>query len=339
MTSRMITKGVSSTSLLLLCVLSQACSTTQNPVDPSPESPGALEESPGALEVSISVTGTRPDSDGYAVAVSVGEGDPPSRTVGSIGGTVRFPDLPPGPHSVRLESLAPNCSVAGTNPRQITIAAGGTSQVGFAVFCPGPGAVLVKTITTGGDLDNDGYTIAFAASSTREVQVGANDSLLISEEDLPPAASWFVRLDGIAANCWIASPYRSTLQLAGDATTRIEFSVECMSWIDFNSGTIYERVTPQSSEALSYHGTQSERYILHHADSIFRLQYVSGRYGTFEYPGSYVRSGPTILFVFDNPGWVATGTLTGDSLFVQYNFDANMSGFEDAVFVRSQGAP
>lgn len=304
---------------------------SQNPVDPSPEVPGIL-------EVSISTSGTRPDADGYAVSVSVGAGDPSLKTVGPMGGTVRFPDLPPGTHSVRLESLAPNCSVRGLNPRQFTIPAGETLQVGFAVFCPGPGAVLVKTITAGSDLDNDGYVIAFGAASARkEVPIGANDSLWISEENLPPGASW-VSLEGSAANCWTASGRWRTLAIRGDATTRVDFSIECMPWVVYNSGVTYDRVSPHSSATLSYHDTLSERYILL-SNNRFRLQYVSGRYGTFEYLGAYDSSGSTISFAFDEPGWHATGTLTGDSLFVEYNDWASLSDFENGVFVRSPGAP
>jgi len=307
----------------------------QDPVAPSPQNPSP--EVPGILEVSISTSGTRPDADGYAVAVSVGAGDPSLQTVGPMGGTIRFPDLPSGTHSVRLESLAPNCSVQGGNPRRITIAAGATLQVGFAVFCPGPGAILLKTITTGSDLDSDGYIITYGSSSTsEEVTIGASDSLWISEEDLPPGVDW-AALDGIAGNC--SSPGRwRTLLIRGDTTTRLEFAIECMPWAVYNSGIVYERVSPHSSGTLSFHDTLSERYILL-SNGKFRLQFVSGNYGTFEYLGRYHSSGSTISFAFDGSNragpWDAVGTLRGDSLLVQYNPVMSLADFEDAVFVRS----
>lgn len=307
---------------------------SQNPVGPSPQNP--VDPSPevtGILEVSISTSGTRPDADGYAVTVSVGAGDPSLQTVGPMGGTIRFPDLPPGTHSVRLESLAPNCSVQGVNPRQVSIAVGGTLQVGFAVFCPGPGAVVVTTVTTGSDMDSDGYTLVFWASSTREeIPIGASDSLWISEEDLPGARS--VVLEGIAPNCWSALGQGRTLSIRGDATTRVEFSIECMPLAVYNSGIIYGRVTPHYSATLSYHGTLSERYILL-SNGMFRLQFVSGNHGTFEYLGAYHSSGSTISFMFEEASWYSTGTLSGDSLSVEYNLDASLSDFEDGVFVRS----
>ena len=301
----------------------------QNPVDPSPQVPGIL-------EVSISTSGTRPDADGYAVAVSVGAGNPSLQTVGPMD-TIRFPDLPSGTYSVRLESLAPNCSVQGGNPRRVTIAAAATLQVGFAVFCPGPGAILLKTITAGSDPDNDGYVITYGSSSTSEqVTIGANDSLWISEEELPPGVDW-AALHGVAGNC--SSPGRwRTLQIRGDTTTRVEFSIECMPWAVYHSGIVYDRVTTHHSATLSFHGTLSERFILL-SNGKFRLQFVSGNYGTFEYLGTYHSSGSTISFAFDSSGragpWSATGSLRGDSLSVQYSFLMRLDDFEDGVFVRS----
>ena len=166
-----------------LFVLAWGCEASNGPSGPSSQNP--VPEVPGILEVSINTSGTRPDADGFAVAVSVEEGDPPLQTIAPMGGTVRFMELPSGTHSVHLESLAPNCSVQGLNPRQFTLAAGQTRQVVFTVFCPGPGTVLVKTTTTGNDLGSDGYVLAFFAESMRqEVPIRASDSLWISEEDL-----------------------------------------------------------------------------------------------------------------------------------------------------------
>ena len=96
----------------------------------------------------------------------------------------------------------------------------------------------------------------------------------------------------------------------------------------------YDRVTPHHSATLSYHGTLSERYILL-ADGMFRLQFVSGVHGTFEYLGTYHSSGSTVSFAFNGSTGYAAGTLSGDSLFVRYDIDMILSDFEDGVFVRS----
>jgi hypothetical protein len=43
--------------------------------------------------------------------------------------------------------------------------------------------------------------------------------------------------------------------------------------------------------------------------------------------------------VFEEEDWKATATIIGDSLVVRYNFDANMSGFEDGTFLLKEGVP
>lgn len=319
---------------LCVAILAGGCDIASGPADQDPLHPiDPTPQVPGILEVSITTNGSKPDADGYAVAVSVEEVDSPLQAIGPMGGTVRFGDMPLGSHSVRLESLAPNCSVQGRNPREFTItAAGQTVQVGFAVSCPGPGAVFVKAVTTGDDQDDE-YVVVFQAGSTQKaVPIGANDSLRIGEEDLPAETSW-ASIEGLADNCRAVGGSYRTVAIRGDATTRVDFSIECMAWTVYSSGIVYDRVSPHSGVMLSVHGTVSERYILL-PNSRFRLQLVSGRFGTYEYLGAYRDSGSTISFVFDSSGWYATGTLTGNTLSVRYNDWASMDGFEDGDFVR-----
>lgn len=99
-------------------------------------------------------------------------------------------------------------------------------------------------------------------------------------------------------------------------------------------GITYDRVTPHHNATLSHHGTLSERYILL-TDGKFRLQFVSGVHGTFEYLGTYHSSGSTVSFAFNGSTGYAAGTLSGDSLFVRYDLDMILSDFENGVFVRS----
>ncbi len=95
-----------------------------------------------------------------------------------------------------------------------------------------------------------------------------------------------------------------------------------------SSALIYERVGVPCSGELT-------RFALYD-DSTFELQYADG----FEYPGTYsIRSGE-ISFNFDaDARWSATGSVRGDSLFVQYSVAASLSDFEDGLYVRSSGTP
>ena len=213
--------------LLILCpILIVRCSTEEVLVGPElPDPPAA------ALDVEIDVAGALPDADGYAVIVTIqGEGDRPGEQAAASGGTIRFPALPPGTHAVRLESLAENCRVTnGSNPRLVTLVAGVTRRLEFAVFCRGPGTLLVHTVTRGMDTDSDGYTVAFEGESTRWERIGANDTLRIGEQELPPGGQWNVRLTGIDENCLTASPNPALVTpFLRDTPSQLVFSVVCL---------------------------------------------------------------------------------------------------------------
>lgn len=209
-----------------------------SPVGPEPPvEPGPAV--PGALEVTVTVNGTRPDPDGYAVVIVLASEDTPGPgvPVEPAGGTVRFSELEPGSHSVRLENFAANCSVVGGSARLFTIASDRTSRVDFVVRCPGPGALLVKTVSEGVDLNPDGYALAIEATSVRDERIGANDSLLIRAEDVSPEPVWFVRLSQVPDNCLLQSEVTPgqaivssdplQVRLMGDATVRVTFTAAC----------------------------------------------------------------------------------------------------------------
>jgi Tol biopolymer transport system component len=188
--------------------------------------------------VTVTVNGTRPDADGYAVVVTISSQDGPGERVESTGGTVRFGDLEPGSHSVRLEDLAANCSIEGGGARPFKIASDRTSQVKFSVWCPGAGALLVKTVSQGVDLNSNGYALTIEATSLRDEHIGTNDSLHIRAEDVSPQPVWIVRLSQVPDNCLIQSevtPVQATVsseplkvRLLGDATVRVTFTATCL---------------------------------------------------------------------------------------------------------------
>lgn len=119
-----------------------------------------------------------------------------------------------------------------------------------------------------------------------------------------------------------------------------------MKWSDFEDGvfvrlapepprpaTLYERVSPSSYPATY----PAQRYVLCE-DGAFSLKYrdpASGRLLFGEYTGSYSRNGSAVTFDFDGDDrWKATGTISGDTLTVEYNGVMSLSDFEDGVFLR-----
>jgi len=223
---------LSATTLVAIAAGCDSQRSVDDPVGPEPE---AL----GTLQVTVAVNGTQPDPDGYALVVTLAsQAAPVSEHVESTGGIVRFFDLPAGSHSLRLEDLAANCTVLGANPRSVTVVGEETSQISFRVFCPGPGTFLIKTVTQGTDLDPDGYTLVFEASSVREQRIGINDSLLIREEDLSLDGDWIIRLDGVPDHCLMGTAVSDNraavesdprrLRLIPGANVRVTFSVTCI---------------------------------------------------------------------------------------------------------------
>ena len=188
----------------------------------------------GTLEVTVSVEGSRPDSDGYAASL---EGQDQAERVDPAGGAVRFPDLPPGSHLIRLDDLAPNCSVVGSNPRLVDLQSDQTLTVRFLVRCPGPGQLLITTVSQGVDLDPDDYTLILEASSVRAEKIGANDSLLIPADQFQETVLK-VRLSEVADHCLVESrvtPPRAVaafepleVRLLDDVTVGVQFTASCL---------------------------------------------------------------------------------------------------------------
>jgi hypothetical protein len=96
----------------------------------------------GDLTVTTSTTGSNLDPDGYTVTV----GGTDSRPI-PINGSVTFGGLAAGEHSVVLSGVASNCMVSGGTTRSVTVPAGGTASIDFAVHCESaPATRLVFTV-------------------------------------------------------------------------------------------------------------------------------------------------------------------------------------------------
>ena len=114
-----------------------------------PSGPGGTAEA-RTIRVNIATAGAPADldRDGYALSIDGGVGRP---VPGNI--AVLIPDVSPGAHLVQLDGLAPNCSVAGTNPRSVDVTGNDTTApifVSFSVTCiPMTGSIRISTVTSG----------------------------------------------------------------------------------------------------------------------------------------------------------------------------------------------
>jgi Tol biopolymer transport system component len=173
----------------------------------------------GSIEVTISVTGTAPEPSPYTLTLDGGEPRPIDTGAPSV-----LLHLLPGDHLLKLGGLSANCVVGGRNPVTLTVVAGRPVQVTFAVKCsspPGTASLAVRVLTSGTDLDPDGYTLLVDPLAYRSVQV--IDSALFEDLSIGLHA---VRLDGLAGNCEVRGENPLTIDLVA-AGSAAEFQVSC----------------------------------------------------------------------------------------------------------------
>ena len=158
----------------------------------------------GSVKVSVVTTAETIDRDKDGYTIRLGTAD--VRTL-MTDGTVEYLNVPVGVNSVRLESVAANCSVAGAAEQSVHVIADGTTSVSFAVSCAANvGAVKVTTVTTGADADADGYVIRIDGAGSYALQ--ANGTRSISGIRVGPVS---VNLSGLAMNCKLEPPFPGTV--------------------------------------------------------------------------------------------------------------------------------
>jgi hypothetical protein len=227
--ARTFLRRTAALALLSVIPVTRCSDQTTPPSGPDDPQPATF----GQLEFTVEVTGMRPDADGYEITLApLPEGQAVTRSVEPAGGTFTVPDLALGAYTIRIQGADAHCSLSGS-PGAFTIRAGETTKLVVKIFCPGPGAVLVRTISQGRDLSGSGYTVVFepwlGESSPNVQPLAINDSLTIPEEELPPAPRWTVRLLGVPENCFVPSGDTRTLRPLREKTVTVEFSVTCIA--------------------------------------------------------------------------------------------------------------
>lgn len=179
---------------------------------------------PGTIHITTATTGFDVDVDGYFVRVDA----TPDQALGTSASLI-VPGVAAGEHTVWLGHVATNCSVDGPNPRTVSVAGGATAEVAFAVNCgPGP-TVELSTLTTGANIDADGYGVMLWQRSVGSrilrgsAGVPANGSvrffgLTTGEYDL--------EINGIAANCMQVNSL-PTIDLTAGGTASVALNVSC----------------------------------------------------------------------------------------------------------------
>ena len=185
------------------------------------ESGGGLSEpTTGTLEVTTATTGVETDPDGYTLQV---DSDSP-QAIG-LAATWQSGNLAEGSHTIALSGIAANCVVEGENPRTVSITAGGTTTVTFAITCGATtGTLRVTAATAGPAPDIDGYTLVLDGAERGTIGSTGETTL----EGLP-AGPHSIGLAGVAGNCLVEgeNPRAVTVTAGGTATT--DFVVTCQT--------------------------------------------------------------------------------------------------------------
>ncbi len=186
----------------------------------------------GGITVTTATSGTAPGAGGYVLTLD--EGEP--RPIGASA-AVTLTALSLGEHFVRLAGVPDGCTLAGDNPRTVSVSAGDPIAVTFEITCPpAGGGVTITTSTVGPLQDPDGYTVQ--ADDSPAMPIGANASADLGE--LSPGAHT-LQLGGVAANCAVAGDNPRVVQVESAIPLSVEFMVACaggaLTWSPMNSGT------------------------------------------------------------------------------------------------------
>lgn len=184
-----------------------------DPAGPSPT---------GSVEVTTTTTGSSLDADGYMVSVAGG-----AAQAIDVNGTVTVTGVATGSRSVELTGVASNCTVAGDNPRDVSVTDGGTVSTTFDVTCAAVGSLEVTTVTTGEALDADGYLVSVAGGAGEAID--ANGTLTV---DFLAVGTQSVELTGVAANCTVAGDNPRDVTVVVDAVAPTQFDVTCFAPIE-----------------------------------------------------------------------------------------------------------
>lgn len=189
------------------------------------------------------------------------------------------------------------------------------------------GALRARVAVFGTEPDPDGYLVVLGTGEPGDPapqSVGSTGGTVFFGN--LPSGTYATRLESLAANCVVDgdNPHPSSV-VAGE-TSLIGFAVVC----------------PKSpmTEVFKHVRTDPfvERYFVE-ADGTFALDFGSQTSSSAEYLGTYSRDGGTFFFDFDDGSgfgndWLASATLLGDCITVDYNDAMEFDDFEDGEYCR-----
>ena len=196
------------TTFLVLAMLSLGCDDSTGPLT-------------GAIGIIVSTAGETIDRDPNGYILSI---DGAQAQAVDVNAALSIANLPAGTHLVRLDGLAPNCSISGTNPRSVEVVANFVA-VSFSVSCiANTGSIHVSTATSGPDPDPDGYVVTVGDVSKAEMPANGTASISDVREGTYP-----VTLAGLSGNCVVDGANVRTVSITFGATVEVAFAIRCVA--------------------------------------------------------------------------------------------------------------
>ena len=191
------------TAVALLAVVAGACD--------SPSAPRS-----GTVRVTVRTSGGDTDFDGYDVVV-----DPARRHVDG-NGTAEFRYIGVGTHSVAVEGIADNCSIAGTPPQSIAVKRDETANIRFDVVCAATG-IAVTTRASGVYIPD---TVAMFVGGDSFSPAASNGVTVASR--LRPG-KYTVTLGLPGTNCSVAGDSEVTVDVPARTVTPVLLEITCVA--------------------------------------------------------------------------------------------------------------
>ena len=169
-----------------------------------------------AVRIVTETFGLAPDPDGYEI--TIGE----QAVWASPNGSALFTSVPHGEHAVRVDGVAPNCSVT---PVSLTISVRQYTEALVHFQCAETHGLRVTTKTTGIDPDPDGYAL-------RLRRTGFDETLTIPSNGTSARfglvfGGFVLTLTGVNANCRGVGENPRTVTVADGGVLDVTYEISC----------------------------------------------------------------------------------------------------------------